>query len=213
MIPQGTRGEILQLLKRHRGLTIAQLARELGISPMAVRQHLMLLEGEGLVEGEKIRGRVGRPGLAYRLTRDGDEIFPRRYDVLAETLLDAVAELHGPETVDALFRKRMERQLARYSERLGHLDLPERVRELARIQADGGYMAEPWRSNGNARGEHGFVQYNCPIALIARRYPVACHYELELYCRLLGAPVERVECIAQGGTCCRYRIGNGLPVS
>src|SRR3546814_20635446 len=54
----------------------ASLARRLGVSAMAVRQHLYDLEAEGLVTHEAEARPVGRPAKLWRLTPAADRFFP-----------------------------------------------------------------------------------------------------------------------------------------
>ena len=63
-----TKQEILAILKRHPGESLAQLASELGISKAGVLGHLPPLESEGLVERSYLAGHVGRPRVVFRLT-------------------------------------------------------------------------------------------------------------------------------------------------
>ena len=77
---KGLRGQILLELKRAQPLTATELAEKLGVSPNAVRHHLKELEAERLiVYGREQRG-VGAPTFAYRLSGDGEGLFPRRYE-------------------------------------------------------------------------------------------------------------------------------------
>src|ERR1051325_11177923 len=116
-----SRRGILELLKRNGTATIAQLATELQLTGEGVRQHLLQLQREGLVEprgkssGE--RPRTGRPATYYQLTNAGDHIFRKRYDVLAIALIDALDEELGPDGA--------KRVLARVTDTLVHTDQPK----------------------------------------------------------------------------------------
>jgi predicted ArsR family transcriptional regulator len=81
--------------------------------------------------------------------------------------------------------------------------LVERVRELAVIQADQGYLAD------TILGTDGTIrlrEHNCAIYHIAEGSPAACQAELELFSEVLGADIVREEHIASGDRCCTYRI-------
>ena len=55
------RDRILYLLKTKGPQTAAQVAKRVGVTAMAIRQHLAGLLDDELVEFEDERGRVGRP--------------------------------------------------------------------------------------------------------------------------------------------------------
>ena len=84
---QATRQEILDYLRRNRRATVKELDRHLGLTSTGVRQHLTVLEREGLVDAEEERSRVGRPALVYSLSDRGDALYPKRYEQLANVLL------------------------------------------------------------------------------------------------------------------------------
>lgn len=201
-----TRREILVLLKQSGGMTVEQLSQALGISAMGVRQHLSILERDVLVEMIKKRGGMGRPAHIYFLTTKGDEAaFPRRYDALALTILEAVHEVVGEDKVDAIFKKRQEWTDERLAPRMAAKSLADRVKELSQAQQENGYMTE---AGERSEGGYYLVEHNCTIAQISKKYPIACQLELELFRKLLGADVKRTQCIAEGETRCTYLIRN-----
>src|SRR3990172_4244076 len=90
---QTTKQQILTLLKRAGSVTVEEAAGGLAVASMTARQHLVGLERDGLIQAEKVRRSTGRPHYLYTLTSKGEETFPRRYDLLAQILLDEVAIL------------------------------------------------------------------------------------------------------------------------
>ena len=89
---QTTRQEILDHLQKHGRATVKELGQLLGLTSTGIRQHLTVLERDGLVLAREERGRVGRPTLVYSLTDKAESLFPRGYDELANPLLE---ELRG----------------------------------------------------------------------------------------------------------------------
>ena len=61
---------ILLALKTRGPLSTAELGRTLGVTGEAARQQLVRLEPEGLVEGRREAGGVGRPRQSWWLTAD-----------------------------------------------------------------------------------------------------------------------------------------------
>src|SRR5712692_5220833 len=101
-----TRREILSLIKRNGPMTVQELSRHLQITPMGVRQHLAILERDGYMQSKGIRRGQGRPSRLYGISPEGDKLFPRTYEQLAQTLLDDLQALEGAHTVDQLFEHR-----------------------------------------------------------------------------------------------------------
>ncbi len=202
LVQNPTRREILVLLKRSGGMTVEQLSHAIGITPMGVRQQLAILERDGLITMSKKRGGMGRPAHVYALTDKGDELFPRTYDSFALAILEALQEMDGTEKVEAVLRKRTERLRDALAARLTARAIPERVKELVQAQAENGYMAElEERPEGIL-----FRHYNCTIAQVAKRYPVICQMEHEMFESLLGTKLKRECCLVQGENCCAYLV-------
>jgi predicted ArsR family transcriptional regulator len=74
-----TRRAITKILKTEGPIDSAQLAERLGLTAMAVRQHLYVLQREGLVAAEERPVPIGRPAKFWRLTREAHHLFPEAY--------------------------------------------------------------------------------------------------------------------------------------
>ncbi|MEW8979156.1 MAG: metalloregulator ArsR/SmtB family transcription factor [Symbiobacterium sp.] len=199
-----TRREIINLLRVVGPMTVGELGERLHITHVAVRRHLTSLERDGLVTSVQQRLPMGRPTRVYSLTEAADNLFPKKYGALAVELLDFLAEVN-PAMVESFFAHRGRALVERYAGQVTGESMAERVEQLTAVQQANGYLAEC------EQGEGGVVflkEYNCPVHQVSRRYPHACAHELDFFKAVLGTEnVERVECIARGGQCCRYRIG------
>lgn len=200
-----TRERILLLLKTLGPCTAARLSQELSMTAMGVRRHLSQLEFESLVRHSVEQQHRGRPTHKYRLTAAGDELFPRRYDNLAQCLMELIVELDGEEKLRRLLELRTARQMEAYRRHLESCpSLAERVRELARLREEEGYMG---RSEPLADGAFLLVENNCALCEVALKCTAVCESELELFRGVLPeAEVERVRHIAEGDQLCSYRI-------
>ena len=201
-----TREQILALLRRHGNMTAAELSEALGIGAVGVRQHLALLDRDGLVRTIGVRRGIGRPSHLYGLTSNAESLFPKRYDRMAMDALAFVEARGGPEAIDQLFAERRGQLTAQYLPRLAGKSRAEQVAELAAILTEQGYMCE---CEQLPSGELVLAEHNCPVDCVARDYHQACEHELKLYEDVLGTPLVREETISEGGSCCRYRIGTG----
>jgi len=74
--PNKTRRAVVKLLKSEGAMDAAKLAKRLGLTAMAVRQHLYELQREKLVSAEERPVPLGRPAKYWRLTREADRLFP-----------------------------------------------------------------------------------------------------------------------------------------
>jgi len=199
----GSRDTILHLLKTKGPQGAAELARRLGTTAVAVRQHLGLLEGQGLVDFEEERKGVGRPRRLWRLTDSALARFPDSHGELAVGMLRALRRAFGEPGLARLVKERSRAQLRAYRARMPDGPLEKRVQALAAIRSEEGYMAE-WSRERD--GTLLLVENHCPVCAAARACQGLCAGELELFRKLLGAPVEREEHILQGARRCVYRI-------
>ncbi|OLO28570.1 ArsR family transcriptional regulator [Alkalihalophilus pseudofirmus] len=184
-----TREQILQLLKKHKSLTVAHLASSLGITEMAVRRHLSTLERDQMVETKIVRQAMGRPSTLYSLSKEGEEVFPRNYAALTLGFLKDIEKLNGKQMIDDLFELRRQRMKEELEVRFKGKSFDERIQELANLQTKNGYMVE-WEKTDD--GIIHFKEYNCPISQIAEEFPVACACEQSLFQDLLET--EEIEC-------------------
>ena len=63
-----TRKVILSMLKTQGPLSVHDIAKQLGITEMAVRRHIHSLEKDDLLEAKLVRQAMGRPSNVYTLS-------------------------------------------------------------------------------------------------------------------------------------------------
>ena len=198
-----TRRALLDTLKRRGEARVDELAATLGVTVSAVRQHLTALDADGWVLHREVRAGPGRPHHLYRLSPEGDRLFPRAYAAIVTDLL-AEAEAEDPEIVERMFERRRARRVERAKVRLDGKSLRERVHELTSILDEDGYLAEAIELPG---GAFRIVEHNCAILAVATKYGAACGTELEFIREVLpDANVERVAHIMAGGHVCAYEV-------
>ena len=203
-----TRSRLILLLRKHPGITVTDLAAELGLTGMGIRRHLESLEVDGLVERSACCAhRVGRPPNGWRLTPKGIEQggLPRAYDTFVLQLLEDMSEQAGDEGIDVVLRRRSEKMAAQYRAELADAGtLDEQVAGLAQVRDRAGYEAE-WHREGEVRV---LIENNCAVHRVAERYPAVCAMELALFRKVLGADVEvtRVTHTMSGDAACTYCV-------
>ena len=195
LLLEGTKEKVLELLRAH-PLTAKEVAEALGLSRAAIGKHLQDLEARGLVRSEVKRcPSRGRP---YRLYRAQDGESP--YALLCGDVLKGMEAALGREGVVAFLLERNRSRLAPL--RLEALPLREKLRRLAQHLREEGYEAEVVEEEGRLY----LCQRRCPKLALSREHEALCQSELLAYQEVLGLPLLREERIAEGGSCCRYRV-------
>src|SRR5258708_5915733 len=110
---QRTRWQILGVLKRRAGASLDELAQELRLSSMTVREHLRTLEAQDYVMFDEVRRGVGRPHLVYHLTESAEDLLPKQYATLADHVLEAVKTLQPEDLIGLDERAKVRMVLAR----------------------------------------------------------------------------------------------------
>ncbi|MBA2720519.1 MAG: transcriptional regulator [Chloroflexi bacterium] len=202
------RNEILVRLRQSGPASPDQLATAIGASRTGVLQQLRALEATNFVSRQTVRHGVGRPRHLYDVTADAQELFPSNYDGLAAGLLAAIGAVGGDQLVEQVFQARRrqigDRVRREIDDRVGvGAPLVERVRALAVIQDEQGYLAD---ATVEADGSIRLREHNCAIFDVAQGERAACNAELDLFREVLGADVVRETHIASGDRCCSYRV-------
>jgi predicted ArsR family transcriptional regulator len=199
--------KIIYYLKVMQQANLEELSSVMKISRMAVHKHLNILQKRGLIESVETRGQqqVGRPRMIYRLTNQSKTIFPKSYSAIATHALDFIERNMGNDGVVKVLQERQEELYDQYYDRLKDLDFDQKVKELAKIRDEEGYMAESKNESKNHRVQI-ILEYNCPIIHIAEKHWEACTVETKLFEKLLGAKIETTHRAAKGDLVCKFVI-------
>jgi predicted ArsR family transcriptional regulator len=198
-----TRQLMLRILKREGSAGADRLANEIGITLSGARQHLSALEQDGLIVHRLERTGPGRPRHWYELSATGDALFPRHYGALTTELLSYVQD-EDPEMVTRIFARRGQRRLEGALRRMNGRDFADRVRILAQVLDEDGYLAD-FRHDPD--GSFVITEHNCAVLTVALRYQHACSSELDFLVRALpDAEVVRIAHRLNGAHVCAYRI-------
>src|SRR5918993_484942 len=196
--PRGTRGEILNLLRRAPA-TVNDIGTALGLTQNGVRNHLRSLELEGLVRQGGRRRSGTRPAAVYELVPRADAVFSRAYIPFVAQLLKVLGERTSRAKLDELMQAVGRGLAAEWPRLRGSLE--ERVAAAAVLLEELGALVavEP--------RDHGFVirGHGCLLAEAVHGRPEVCRAMESLLAELTEAPVE--ECCERGERprCC-FRI-------
>jgi len=199
---QTTRQQILEHLQRHGRATVKELGQLLRLTPTGIRQHLTVLERDGLVVAREERGRVGRPTLVYTLTDKADSLFPRSYDELASALLEEIRASEGSERLYQILHRIAHRMAESLSERVQGKSLAQRVEETALILQEQGCLVD-WEQRD---GEFFLHEFTCPFSKVAKEDSAVCTLHLDLVRLLTSADTRLVRSVLRGERACTYRI-------
>ena len=207
------RQAVLVDLRRNGPTSTEDIGTRLAVGRATILQQVRALEAAGLVARSSVRHGVGRPRHLYDVTPDAQGLLPTNYDALATGMVEAIEAVGGLDLLGAVFEARRrdarERVAARLAARVpAGATLLERVRELAVIQDEQGYLCEATLS---ADGSIRLAEFNCAIHHVATGHPAACGTELDLFRDVLGATVVRETHIMAGDRSCSYRISESAP--
>jgi DeoR family suf operon transcriptional repressor len=194
---------LLVAIKNGGEATTEQLARETYLSPGAVRAHLLALEAQGLVSFDRLRDGPGRPRHVFRLTPNGERLFPQRYAEIANILLNAVKQ-EDAEVVQRVLDGLVDGHVGLASSSVSAGTRPERLLQLVDfIERYGFFPRLESVDNGPAR----LTLRHCPVLGVATQHPEVCDVECRaLRAVLPGSKVTRTEWRLQGDSVCTYSI-------
>lgn len=195
--------QIVNELKRSEGMTVKELADALDMSYMGIKQHCIEMERAGYLDHWRRPKPQGRPEMLYRLTRRCEELFPVTNNALTLEVLEAAKRLFGAQSPDKVLFLIFQDKAEFYRSKTKADSLEQRVKWLARLRDNEGYMADM-----QAAGD-GFVinEYNSPILELVRAWPCVRRLEEQMFESVLGVPVRREEGLNGGTYRCRFIIG------
>ena len=183
--------------------TARELSGALGVTAVAVRQHLGTLATAGFAEAESVETGIGRPANRWSASDSAQGSLVDGHAALATELLRALQE---EELVERVLERRTKEQLDRYGSMAESVaDLGSNLQRLARLRSDEGYMASAFTDDD---GVHCLAENHCPLKCAVDSCLGICTAELELFRRFVGTnvTVERTEHIGSGDRRCVYRF-------
>lgn len=199
---RGLRGDILLELKRSQPLTAKELAGVFGVSANAVRRHLKELEVEGLLEYRREQRGTGAPTNTFRLSANGEALFPTQYGQALTDVLAYVARHNGRDAVRAMFAQRFRAHAERLRAELADAPLEDKVAAVVRLLSEQGFMAAWSVEDDQLR----LAEHHCAVRAVAEQYPEICAAEAEFLREVLQMDLQRDSYIPDGCNACEYTI-------
>jgi predicted ArsR family transcriptional regulator len=181
--------EIVNALKRSRGLSVNELVDRMRMSYMGIKQHCLTLQRDGYLDTWRRPQKMGRPEMVYRLTRRAHDLFQADSNRFTLELLDSVQSIYGPNAPEKLLYNLFERKCASLKEKAKGETVAERAKSLAKIRDTEGYMSQFVTDDGGPQ----ILECHSPLQNVLDKYPIIGRLEQEMFEQLLGTRVRRQE--------------------
>ena len=181
--------EIVNALKRSRGLSVNELVDRMRMSYMGIKQHCLTLQRDGYLDTWRRPQRMGRPEMVYRLTRRAHDLFQADSNRFTLELLESVQQMYGSNAPEKLLYNLFEKKTASVKEKIKGATVGERAKSLARIRDLEGYMSQFVTDDGGPQ----ILECHTPLQNILDKYPIIGRFEQEMFEQVLGTRVRRQE--------------------
>ncbi|HXX40677.1 MAG TPA: hypothetical protein VEI58_00255 [Chthoniobacterales bacterium] len=188
--------EILNSLKRTRGMSVNELVDKMKMSYMGIKQHCLTLQRDGYLDTWRRPQRMGRPEMVYRLTRRSHDLFPSESNGFTLELLKSVREIYGPNAPEKLLYHVFERKTAALKARAKGQTVAERAKWLAKVRDSEGHMAQFLADE--KEGGSQILECHSPIMNLIERFPIVGRLEQDMFAAVLDVPVRREETHTSG---------------
>src|SRR5207248_5517259 len=126
--------EILNSLKRTRGMSVNELVERMKMSYMGIKQHCLTLQRDGYLDTWRRPQKMGRPEMVYRLTRRSQDLFQSDSNQLTLDLLKAAREIYGANAPEKLLYNLFEKKTAALKPKAKGDSVTERAKWLAHLR-------------------------------------------------------------------------------
>jgi predicted ArsR family transcriptional regulator len=193
--------EIVNSLKRTKGMSVNQLVEKMGMSYMGIKQHCLTLQRDGYLDTWRRPQKMGRPEMVYRLTRRSHDLFPVDSNQFTLELLKSVHDIYGPNAPEKLLYNVFEKRTAELKAKVKGDNVVERAKWLAKVRDGEGYMAQflPSEKDGPQ-----ILECHSPILNLLERYPIIGRLEQDVFEAVLGTSVRREETRTSGLYDCAF---------
>ncbi len=181
--------EIVNALKRSRGLSVNELVDRMRMSYMGIKQHCLTLQRDGYLDTWRRPQKMGRPEMVYRLTRRAHDLFQADSNRFTLELLDSVQSIYGPNAPEKLLYNLFERKCANLKEKVKGETVADRAKSLAKIRDTEGHMSQFVTDDGGPQ----ILECHTPLQNVLDKYPIIGRLEQEMFEQLLGTRVRRQE--------------------
>lgn len=202
------RRRILAFIKGRGKASIQDVAKQFRLGHEGARKQLAQMEIYGWVMREELPalpGAKGRPRTVYAVSPAGEHLFPKAYDRLSISILTAMAQEAGPDTLRKILSSLADKQVEAWRPAMEGKTAREKLQILRGLYQED----DPFMSVEERDGDLVLVERNCPFLSVAMAHPALCSLSVVTLERLLGHPVIREERFQAGNGRCVFRVQSG----
>jgi predicted ArsR family transcriptional regulator len=188
--------EVLNSLKRTKGMSVNELVEKMKMSYMGIKQHCLTLQRDGYLDTWRRPQKMGRPEMVYRLTRRSHDLYPCDSNQMTLDLLQSVHEIYGPNAPEKLLYNMFERKMAALKAKAKGETVAERAKWLAKARDGDGYMSQVVIEEREVGPQ--ILECHSPVLNVLERYPIVGRLEQDMFEAVLGTSVRREETRASG---------------
>jgi len=194
---------LLDLIRRHGPLTVAEMASRQGVTATAVRNRLTRLVGSGMVERRTEHGGRGRPKHTYQASAAAHKRLGQNYADLAVILWDEMMRsVEDRKLRRVLFGRITERLAELYRAQVTGVEWERRMVQLGSVLHDRGIETEVTRSDGGSMPI--LKQHSCPYYELAEADRAICAMERKMFEKVLGRSLRLSQCRLDGHRSCDF---------
>lgn len=194
---------LLDLIRRNGPSSIAELAKELGVTATAVRNRLARLIESGMVVRTAEQVGRGRPKHLYEVSPNARKTLGQNYTDLAVVLWDEMMRtVEDPKLRRFLFGRITERLADLYKAKMTGELWESRLIELGSILHDRGIETEVSRRDGSA--SLVLKQHSCPYHELAEVDRAVCAMERKMFEKVVGHGLRISQCRLDGYRSCDF---------
>ena len=179
--------EIINSLKRTRGLSVNELVGKMNMSYMGIKQHCITLHRDGYLDTWRRPQKMGRPEMVYRLTRRSHDLFQCDSNQFTLDMLKAAEEIYGPNAPEKLLYSVFKKKTAALKAKAKANTVTERAKWLAHVRDAEGYMGEFLNDKDGPQ----ILECHSPILNLLEQYPIIGRFEQDMFEAVLGTRVRR----------------------
>lgn len=192
--------QLLELLRRHGAMSVAQVAEATSVTATAVRQRLSRLMSQRLVERQTQRQGRGRPVHRYSLTEKARLQGGANYADLAIALWKEVRAITDPEIRRGLLKRLASALAEHYRPQVRGTMVADRMESLKELYGD---RRIPVDVEGTS-DLPVLTVVDCPYPDLPEEDAGICALEKLMLSDLLQAPVRLSQCRLDGHPCCQF---------
>jgi predicted ArsR family transcriptional regulator len=182
--------DIINSLKRTKGMSVNELVEKMGMSYMGIKQHCITLHRDGYLDTWRRPQKMGRPEMVYRLTRRTHDLFQAESHQFTLDLLKASEDIYGPNAPEKLLYNVFKKKTAALKSKAKGETVADRAKWLAQVRDGEGYMAQ-FVNNNNKDGAPHILECHSPILNLVEQYPIISRFEQDMFEAVLGTRVRR----------------------